>query len=109
MFRLHAAVVMPDHVHAILLAMRYDGGKLWSIPQMMQNVKSVSAHRINELLGRSGPVWQRECFDRIVRSQESFREKHAYLVENPRVAGLVEDPLQYRWLWLDPEPFEFCW
>ena len=42
-------------------------------PRLVQQLESVSAHAI----GRR--VWQRECFDRIVRSDENLHEKGEYL------------------------------
>ncbi|MDQ6622392.1 MAG: hypothetical protein M3Y86_02755 [Verrucomicrobiota bacterium] len=34
--------------------------------------------------------WQRGCFDRLLRSDDSFADKWAYVRENPVRAGLVE-------------------
>jgi Transposase IS200 like len=62
---LFAAVVMPDHVHLLLGALRDERG--WPIPlvEIMQSLKSATAHRINKLLQRSGPVWKEESFDYV--------------------------------------------
>jgi REP-associated tyrosine transposase len=84
---LYAAVVMPDHVH--LLAMPDDDG----IAHLMQQLKGVSAHQIGQ------PVWQREYFDRIIRSTEDLREKGEYIIANPVRAGLVERAEDYPWIW----------
>ena len=55
----------------------------------MQGIKSTSAHKINRLLNRSGQVWQRESFDRLLRREESIHAKVEYMVQNPVRAGLA--------------------
>jgi hypothetical protein len=59
----------------------------------------VSAHRINRRLFRRGHVWQDESFDHVLRHNESIDAKILYLMENPVAAGLVSNPLDYKWLW----------
>ena len=46
--------------------------------------------RINELLDRSGKLWQRESFDHIVRTVEHLDRFVEYIEQNPVVAGLCE-------------------
>ena len=100
---LFAAVVMPDHVHLLLRALRDERG--WPIPlvEIMQGLKGATAHRINKLLRRSGPVWEEESFDHVLRSDESLEDKREYIRQNPVKAGLVQRPEDYRWLWLNPD------
>jgi hypothetical protein len=69
----------------------------------MQCLKSATSHRINKLLHCSGPVWEEESFDHVVRSDESLNEKAEYMRQNPVRRGLVERPEDYRWLWISPE------
>jgi hypothetical protein len=38
------------------------------------------------------PLWQREFFDHILRSDESYAQKWEYVRENPMRVGLVSDP-----------------
>jgi REP element-mobilizing transposase RayT len=99
---LFAAVVMPDHVHLLLRALRDEHG--WPIPlvEIMQSLKSATAHRINKVLHRSGPVWEEESFDHVLRSDESLEAKREYIRQNPVKARLVLRPEDYRWLWLNP-------
>jgi REP element-mobilizing transposase RayT len=100
---LHAFVVMPDHVHLLLSPLRNDDG--WPVPlvDILQCLKGATAHRINTLLHRSGPVWEEESFDYVLRSDESLKEKCEYIRQNPVRAGLVQKPEDYRWLWVNPE------
>jgi len=70
----------------------------------MQAIKGASAHRINKLLNRRGKVWQEESFDRALREEEQFTEKLYYMLENPVRAGLVDNPLDYPWIWRRTAP-----
>lgn len=99
--RLHALVVMPDHVHALLTPLRDQDGWPFPLVRILQCGKSVSAHRINRLLHQGGPVWQEESFDHVLRSDESLKEKCEYIRQNPVRAGLVDRPEDYRWLWIE--------
>jgi REP-associated tyrosine transposase len=75
----HAVVVMPEHAHMLFTPLRDQRG--WPIPVMktLQLIKGMSAHSVNKLLGRKGPVWQDESFDHVLRSDESFEEKVQYI------------------------------
>jgi REP-associated tyrosine transposase len=99
---LHAVVVMPDHVHLLLMPLRDENG--WPVPlvDILQCMKSVTARKINKVLGKSGPVWEEESFDHVLRSDESLKEKCEYIRQNPVEAGLVRNPEDYGWLWVDP-------
>jgi REP element-mobilizing transposase RayT len=98
-FDLHGAVVMPDHVHLVFTP-RYDGSGFSSVAEIMQGIKSASAHKINRLLNRHGQVWQRESFDRVLRREESVEAKVEYIIQNPLRVGLVSKVADYRWLWV---------
>lgn len=98
---IHAVVVMPDHVHLLLTPLRDLDGNLYSLIEILQGIKSASAHSLNRSLGRSGPVWQEESFDHVLRSEESLQEKLEYLRQNPVRRGLVTRPEDYRWLWVE--------
>lgn len=52
--RIHllAVVVMPDHVHVILVPQRDEEGWPFPLVDILQCWKSVTAHRINKLLTR---------------------------------------------------------
>jgi hypothetical protein len=94
---LHAVVVMPDHVHLLLRPLRDENGWPFPLVDVLQGFKGAIAHRINKLLG-SGPVWEEESFDHVLRSDESLKEKCEYIRQNPVVARLVRRAEEYRWL-----------
>jgi REP element-mobilizing transposase RayT len=64
---LHAAVVMPDHVHLLLTPSRDVKGWPFGLPAILKLIKGVSGRNVNRLLGSSGPVWQEESFDHVLR------------------------------------------
>ncbi len=96
---LHGVVVMPDHVHMIMVPLRDRWGTTYALSEVMNSVKGASSHRINRALGRRGTVWQAESFDHVLRSDEKVAEKLDYICRNPVRWGLVEKPEDYPWLW----------
>jgi REP element-mobilizing transposase RayT len=100
---LHAVVVMPDHAHLLVRPLRDENGWPFPLVDILQCLKSTTAHRINRLLGISGPVWEEESFDHVLRSDESLKEKCEYIRQNPVQAGLVGRAGDYKWLWVNPE------
>jgi len=100
-YDLHAAVVMPDHLHLLLTPLRDEKGWPYSLPTILKLLKGTSARTVNKLSGSHGPVWQEESFDHVLRSQQSFEKKLEYLRQNPIRRGLVNRPEDYRWLWIE--------
>jgi REP element-mobilizing transposase RayT len=98
-FFLHGVVVMPDHVHMIVTPLKDDQGGTYGLAEIMQGIKGASARSINKALGREGKVWQKEYFDRILRSYEHAQSKVQYICENPVRKGLVKKVDDYPWLW----------
>jgi len=103
-YQLHAAVVMPEHVHLLLNPLCDERGWPYGLPAILKLIKGSSAQRINKLLGSSGPIWQEESFDHVLRSQESLEEKLEYIRQNPVRRGLVKTPEEYPWLWVEHRP-----
>ncbi len=93
---------MPEHVHMLLTPRMDQTGAPYSIPEIMQSIKGVSAHRINKLLRRQGPVWQQESFDHVPRRAQSVNVRVEYVRQNPVRRGLANKPEEYRWLWVKP-------
>jgi REP element-mobilizing transposase RayT len=81
-YELHAWCVMPNHVHVMFYLAR--GRDLEKVLHMW---KSYTAHEID-----LGVIWQKEYFDRVIRSAEHFNGTRAYIRNNPAKAGLVNWP-----------------
>lgn len=89
-YRLAAAVIMPDHVHALIEPL--EG---FDLSRVTKGIKGVSAKLVNEMRQSSGTLWQEESFDRIIRDAAEFEEKLKYVVDNPFKRELVADPWDY--------------
>jgi REP element-mobilizing transposase RayT len=79
---LHAAVVMPDHMHLLFTALRDVDGWTFALPEILRAIKGSSARSINKLAGRTGRVWQDESFDHVMRGDESLQETIDYIRQN---------------------------
>ncbi|HEX3581238.1 MAG TPA: transposase [Thermoanaerobaculia bacterium] len=90
---LHVAVVMPEHVHAIV------SPPDMALEDMIRLIKGRSARNVNLLLGRSGTLWQSESFDHELRRAESLEQKIEYVRQNAVRRGLSTTPDEYPWLW----------
>jgi len=99
---LYDYTVMPDHVHVILKPIvRHDArtGRIAcpTLSRILGPLKGAVAHQINQLLGRSGPLWQDETYDHILRNPADYQEKAAYIFQNAHTAGLQDDPADWPW------------
>jgi REP element-mobilizing transposase RayT len=87
---LFAWCVMPNHVHVVFQVLAE-----YTLPQIMHSWKSYSAKQANKILGRSGYFWQREYYDHLVRDVSEFHRAVAYVIDNPKRAGLKN----WEWVW----------
>jgi REP-associated tyrosine transposase len=86
-------VIMPDHVHLFCSA-EMDAKPL---PKFVQAWKQWTSKRITRELDVTGPVWQEQFFDHVLRSSESYRQKWDYFRQNPARAGLVAAADDWPW------------
>ncbi len=105
-YHLYAACVMPDHVHLLFEPQVKENdaqGALvfYSLTDLLHSIKSVSAHQINQSRGATGPVWDKESFDRLIRSDADLQEKYLYITRNPWDASVVGENEDYRWVWTE--------
>ena len=96
-------VVMPNHVHAVVRPLLPSDHDLEHVVQIW---KGRSAREINQQLGRSGTLWQRESYDRIIRDEEHLWRVIQYIGRNPTKAGL---PHGMAPLWINPEWAALGW
>jgi REP element-mobilizing transposase RayT len=109
-YELYAACVMPDHVHLLLQPWPKEfGGKndpiFWSISELMQSIKSFTAHEINKAQNTTGAIWEKESFDRLIRSDRDLQEKFHYILRNPWDCGVAEQNEDYSWIWTQEDEF----
>ena len=79
----YAWVVMPNHIHVLFSLVA-----AWKLEDVVQSWKGFTAREINKHAGRNGVFWQRDYFDRLIRSQKHFDYCIAYILDNPVKAGL---------------------
>ena len=99
----YLACVMPDHVHLLIqpLPIQEQGKKgAYSLSEILHGIKSFSAHEVNKVMQRHGPVWQQESFDRLIRSETDLHEKWDYIWNNPRQLGLAGPVEEYQFIWM---------
>ena len=89
-YRLHAWSVMPNHVHLMIEPLADH-----ALSDILQDVKSFTANAINEQTGKSGPFWQHESYDRLIRNEDEFNRCCAYVRQNPVKARLAASPELY--------------
>ncbi len=76
-------VVMPNHVHVLLTPL-----DAIELEDTLHSIKSYTANQINQMLKKSGPLWQRESYDHIVRNWEELESYQTYISANPVKAKL---------------------
>jgi len=80
-------VIMPDHVH--FFCAEQPTGARHELSRFVGGWKEWTAKGAHGILEEPGPLWQEEFFDHVLRSDESYGEKWAYVRDNPARAGLV--------------------
>jgi REP element-mobilizing transposase RayT len=97
-YHLHAFCLMSNHVHLLIDQQdisnplpRRDGKHYTALSRAMRLLKGKSATLCNRVLGRSGPFWQHESYDHVVRDVREYQGILVYIANNPVKAGLVED------------------
>lgn len=103
----HLLTVMPDHVHLLATPLEQSPGECYSLSFILRRITGQTAREINRWRGRTGPFWQVESYDRIVRNTYEFDEKARYILNNAVKAGLAEDGWQYLGFWCHPDIADF--
>ncbi len=80
-------VVMPDHVH--FFCAECATGAKHALSRFVGSWKEWTAKELSRVVSLPAPVWQERFFDHVLRSDESYAEKWAYVRENPVRAGLA--------------------
>ena len=81
-------VIMPNHVHGIIVVADATGGGAASSAPTLGGVvrafKSISGIQANRVLGRSSrPFWQRNYYEHIIRDEEELSAVRQYIRDNP--------------------------
>ena len=90
-YKLLGFVVMPDHLHLIIIP----GDK--NVSEGMKSLKAFSARKINSLFCGKGSIWQRGFYDYILETEEKVISRIRYIEENPLRKGLVDNLEDYKY------------
>jgi len=82
-YLLDAFVVMPNHVHALLLPLNGH-----SLSEILHSWKSFTGKELKRRSGKQDVVWQDENYDRLVRDEKDLQHFRDYIECNPSKAGL---------------------
>ncbi len=88
---LDAFIVMPNHVHGVVWLTdtvpptgRGAASSAPTLGAVLRGFKSIAARDANRALVRSGRLWQRGYYERVVRTERELRDIRAYVIDNPR-------------------------
>src|SRR5882762_7041529 len=91
-YRLLAWCLMPNHVHVVIEMLDAQ-----SLSDIVRSWKTFTARLANSQLGRRGPFWHADYFDRYMRDERHFLQTLDYVENNPVKAGLAQVPAD--WIW----------
>ena len=73
-------VIMPDHIHLLLIIRADEYGRPMVAPTMSRVVQQLKGH-ITKQIGCS--IWQKLFIDHVIRNREDYEKHVKYIYENP--------------------------
>ena len=73
-------VIMPDHIHLLLIIRADEYGRPMVAPTMLRVVQQLKGY-ITKRIGRS--IWQKLFVDHVIRNRQDYEEHVKYIYENP--------------------------
>ena len=102
--------IMANHVHVVFTPLKIQpsvtGDKqtnnisYHSLSSIMHSLKSYTAQKANQILGRSGAFWQQESYDHCIRNPDELHRIIMYVLNNPVKIGLVKEWKEWKWNYL---------
>lgn len=81
---LDESIVMPNHFHCIIILRQVSPEFTTPISEIVRGFKTFSARQINKMRNCKGiPVWQRNYYERIIRSETELNNIRNYIINNP--------------------------
>jgi putative transposase len=90
-YKLHAYVIMPDHLHLLITPFE-------SVEKSVQLIKGGFSFRAKRELEWNGEIWQPGFTDHRIRDEEDWKRHLDYIRQNPIDARLVENAVLYEFL-----------
>ena len=69
----------------------------YRVTDLVGSIKKYTALRANRVLGRSGPFWQGESYDHVIRDGGELDRTIWYVLNNPVKARLCKDWRAWKW------------
>ena len=88
----HAYVLMNNHFHVLGTP-----SCVHTVPKMMQSLGRIYVKYFNERYERTGTLWEGRYRAAIVEDDRYLMTCMRYIELNPVRAGMVDDPVDYRW------------
>ncbi|MGD1045877.1 MAG: transposase [Bacteroidota bacterium] len=117
-FNIMSYCIMPNHVHMLFEPISCNVSRLaesinkkdgrdsvstYKITKITESLKKYTALRVNRILQKSGPFWQHESYDQVIRDDDELENTLWYILFNPVKAGLVDDWTKWKWSYCKPE------
>lgn len=90
--RLHAYVLMTNHVHLLLTPRRAA-----AVPRLVMSLGRRYVQYINRSHRRTGTLWDSRYKSSVIQAETYLLACMRYIESNPVRAAMVEDPAHYRW------------
>ncbi len=90
--RVHAYVLMTNHVHLLATPDRTD-----DLAYAMRRLNQCYVSAFNRRHGRTGTLWESRFHSCLVDSERHALTVHRYIELNPVRAAMVEEPARYPW------------
>lgn len=89
---LHSYCLMTNHVHLLLTPEKNN-----SLAKTMQKLSLRYTQYINKKYTRTGRLWECRFHSCVVEKETYLWSVYRYIERNPVRAGIVKDPIKYRW------------
>jgi putative transposase len=89
--------IMPNHVHLVFTPLEKEKGEFYSLTEILHSLKRHTARQSNMLLKQSGPFWQDESYDHVIRDETELERIIKYVLYNPVKAKLVKEQNDWKW------------
>ena len=102
--------ILANHVHVVFTPLEIQPSvtddkqthnmRYHSLASIMHSLKSYTAQKANQILGRSGAFWQHESYDHCIRNPDELHRIIRYVLNNPVKIGLVKEWKEWKWNYL---------
>lgn len=90
--RLHAYVLMSNHVHLVLTP-----PEPGAVAKLFMSLGGTYVRYFNRKYSRSGTLWERRYYSSLIDTEVYLLTCYCYVEMNPVRAGIVDDPAVYRY------------